>query len=147
MQQEKIVLPKFTVPGQTNWVKWALVGVGGMVALSVVAFGVALSKRNAADATAAATPKSAEVPLAPSATPRPVNQPSARLAAAVPRTTDPAPAAEEAPAPRVKASSHRPRRAHGGHKTLAKAGSGSSASTSSKSGKSDPLDDILKRFK
>jgi hypothetical protein len=145
MQQEKIVLPKFTVPGQTNWVKWALVGVGGMVALSVVAFGVALSKRNAADATAAATPKSAEVPLAPSATPRPVNQPSARLAAAVP--TDPAPAAEEAPAPRVKASSHRPRRAHGGHKTLAKAGSGSSASTSSKSGKSDPLDDILKRFK
>jgi len=138
MQQEKIVLPKFTVPGQTNWVKWALVGVGGLVALSVVAFVVALSKRPAADPVATASPKAAEVPLAPSASPRPL-KPTPTLAAAA--TT----AADEASA-KVKAPSHRARRVHTNRKTLAKAPSGGSTS-SSKAGKSDPLDDILKRFK
>src|SRR5688572_31160597 len=92
MQQEKIVLPKFTVPGQRNWVKWALVGVGGLVALSVVAFSFALSRRNTADATAAAAPKPVEVPLAPSATPRPLAKPAALAAAAAPAPDTAAPA-------------------------------------------------------
>ena len=143
MQQEKIVLPKFTVPGQTNWVKWALVGVGGLVALSVVAFGVALSKRNS-DVTATAAPKPADVPLAPSATPRPVSKPSATLAATATPAPDKAAApAEAAPPPKAKAVSHRPRRTQ--NRTLARANSASS--TSKSAGKSDPLDDILKRFK
>lgn len=147
MQQEKIVLPKFTVPGQTNWVKWALVGVGGLVALSVVALGVALSQRKAPDATAAAAPKAVEAPLAPSATPRPVPKPSATLAATATPAPDTAQAADEAPA--KKPASHRPRRAHSSHKTLARASSSnnSSARSSAAAGKSDPLDDILKRFK
>ena len=79
MQQEKIVLPKFTVPGQTNWVKWALVGVGGLVVLSAVLFGVALATRTPAPEAVAAPAKPVDVPLAPSATPRPVKQPGAAL--------------------------------------------------------------------
>jgi hypothetical protein len=141
MQQEKIELPKFTVPGQTNWGRWALVGVGGLVAVSLIAFAVALSRRPTPDITAT---KAVDVPLAPSATPRPV-KPTPTLAAA--NTAEAAPAAEEAPAAKVKSTSRRPRRAHTSHKTLARAASGGSSASSGKSGKSDPLDDILKRFK
>ena len=145
MQQEKIVLPKFTVPGQTNWVKWALVGVGGLVALSVVLFTVALSKRPATDPVATAAPKAADVALAPSATPRPV-KPNPTLAATATAAADVAPATEEGQAAKAKAPSHHARRTHATRKTLAKASSGGSTGAS-KPGKSDPLDDILKRFK
>ena len=144
MEQEKIVLPKFTVPGQTNWVKWALVGVGGMVALSVIAFTVALSQRDTDGATAREEPapaKPADVPLAPSATPRPVPRPSTTLAATTTPAPETSPEAAEPPR-RVKASSHRPRRARGSSRSLAK-----TSSNSSKSGKPDALDEILKRFK
>jgi hypothetical protein len=139
MQQEKIEFPKFTVPGQTNWVKWALVGVGGLVALSAVAFGLALAKRNDAATAVAAPTRAADVPLAPSATPRPV-APATALAATAPVPAETA-AADDAPA--VKAASHRPHRGHTGHARLAKAAS----SGPSKSGKPDAIDELLKRFK
>src|SRR5690349_6749887 len=88
MQQEKIEFPKFTVPGQTNWVKWVLVGVGGLVVISAFTFGVALSKRNQASTEVAAAPAKVDVPLAPSATPRPVPQPNKALAAAAAAPAD-----------------------------------------------------------
>jgi hypothetical protein len=143
MQQEKIEFPKFTVPGQTNWVKWVLASVGGLVVLSAFAFGVALARRTPAPTASAAQASPApDVPLAPSATPRPAPRPSAALAATGAAPVETAAASDDAPAP-ARAASHRPRRSHGGHaRTLAKAGS-----SSSKSGKPDAIDELLKRFK
>jgi hypothetical protein len=142
MQQDKIEFPKFTVPGQTNWVKWALASVGGLVVLSAVAFGVALAKRPQTPAVTASQAGTADVPLAPSATPRRAPQPSAALAATGAAPVEAAAVSDDAPSP-AKVASHRPRRSHGGHaRTLAKAGS-----SSSKSGKPDAIDELLKRFK
>jgi hypothetical protein len=140
MQQEKIEFPKFTVPGQTNWVKWALVGVGGLVVVSAFAFGVALAKRNQAPTAVAMPAKSTDVPLAPSAMPRAV-QPTTTLAATTAVPAETARAGDDAPAP-VKAASHRPRRSHASHTGLAKATVGPK-----KSGKPDAIDELLKRFK
>jgi hypothetical protein len=142
MQQDKFEFPKFSVPGQTNWVKWALVGVGGLVVVSAFAFGVAMTKRNQA-ATAVASPaKAADVPLAPSATPRPLPQSTTALAATAATPVETATATDAASAA-PKAASHRPRRSHAGHsRSLAKAGS-----SSSKSGKPDAIDELLKKFK
>jgi len=146
MQQEKIEFPKFTVPGQTNWVKWALAAVGGLVVLSAFAFGVALTRRDQTAPTATVAPAKAEVPLAPSATPRPVPQPGTALAATAATAPDTAaaPAADDAPA---SAKAHRPRRSSNrGHtRSLAKASSSSSSSKSS--GKPDAIDELLKKFK
>jgi hypothetical protein len=144
MHQEKIEFPKFTVPGQTNWVKWALVGVGGLVALSAGAFAIALAKRDQAPTAAAVATKSVEVPLAPSATPRPpVKQPNQAIAAASSTAADTATPSEDTPAA-AKPASRRPRRSHGHAKSLAKA---SSSSAESKGGKPDAIDELLKRFK
>jgi hypothetical protein len=142
MQQEKIEFPKFTVPGQTNWVKWVLAGVGGLVVISAFAFGVALTRRNQVT-TAVTTPvKASEVPLAPSATPRPVPQPGTALAATGAPKVETASTTDDAPAP-AKAASHRPRRSSHGHtRALAKA-----VASGSKSGKPDAIDELLKRFK
>jgi hypothetical protein len=146
MHQEKIEFPKFTVPGQTNWVKWVLVGVGGLVALSAVAFAFALAKRDQAPPAAAVATKAVEAPLAPSATPRPpVKQPTQALAAAGSTAAGSVTPSEDVPAA-AKPASRRPRRSHGHAKSLAKASS-SSSSTESKAGKPDAIDELLKRFK
>jgi hypothetical protein len=148
MQQEKIVLPKFTVPGQTNWAKWVLVGVGGLVVVNLVAFGLVVSKRSGVQATAVAPSAAAEVPAVPAAAARPTPPPSAAVAttATAPAAAQPEAAAAAAPAP-VKAkaaSTHRARRSHSSHKALAKAGSTGQRSST---GKADPLDELLKKFK
>jgi pyruvate/2-oxoglutarate dehydrogenase complex dihydrolipoamide acyltransferase (E2) component len=143
MQQEKIEFPKFTVPGQTNWVKWVLVGVGGLVVVSTLLFGVALAKRNNQAPAVAATPAPVDVPLAPSATPRPAQKAAPALAAATSAET--ATASDDAPAA-AKPALHRPRRSSHGHtRSLAKASS--STSKSSSSGKPDAIDELLKKFK
>jgi hypothetical protein len=142
MHQEKIEFPKFTVPGQTNWTKWVLVSVGGLVVLSAFAFGVALTKRNQTPSEVA-TPSRVDVPPAPSATPPPAPQPARALAATAAPPVDTATASDSAPAP-AKAAAHRPHRSHGARtKTLAKAPS----SSASKPGKPDAIDELLKRFK
>jgi predicted anti-sigma-YlaC factor YlaD len=138
MQQEKLVLPKFTVPGQRDWLKWVLVGVGGLVAVNLIAFAVVLSKRTGAHASAVTSAKADDVPLAPSATPTPVAQPKAALAVAT-APVDTATPKDDVPA-KAKAPSHRSHHGHG--KALAKAGSGAR-----RSGKPDALDELLKRFK
>jgi hypothetical protein len=145
MQHEKIEFPKFNVPGQTNWAKWALFAVGGMVIISTFAFGVALSKRDQAP-VAKAEPAKADVPLAPSATPRPA-QPATALAATTAPKVETATASDDTASAPAKAASHHPRRSSHGHsgRSLAKAGSSSSPSKSS--GKPDAIDELLKRFK
>ena len=146
MHQEKIEFPKFTVPGQTNWVKWVLVSVGGLVVISALAFGLALARRDPAPAVA--TPaKPVEVPLAPSATPRPVQQPAAALAAASTTPTETATAPDDAPASTAKRASHRPHRSQSGHRSLAKASSTASKPVANGNGKPDAIDELLKRFK
>jgi hypothetical protein len=88
--------------------------------------------------------KSVDVPLAPSATPRPpVKQATQALAAAGSTSAETATPSEGAPAA-AKPASRRPRRSHGHAKALAKASSGS---TESKAGKPDAIDELLKRFK
>jgi hypothetical protein len=145
MHQEKIEFPKFTVPGQTNWVKWVLVGVGGLVVLSACTFAVALATRNQAPAVVAVPAKPVDVPLAPSATPKPVPQRQAALAATSTTPAETAAASDDAPAA-AKPASRRPRRSHGHAKSLAKASSGSTAAAS-QPGKPDAIDELLKRFK
>ena len=152
MQQEKIVLPKFTVPGQNNWIKWVLVGVGGLVVVSVLAFGVALSRRTGTHAVAVSPVNADEAPLSPSAAPRAPAQPAAHLAAAAAVPADTAAAQGQGPgqspskdelATRTKSVSHRSHHSRVTHtKTLAKAGSNGKTA-----GKSDALDELLKRFK
>jgi hypothetical protein len=147
MQQEKIEFPKFTVPGQTNWVKWALVGVGGLVVVSGSLFAVALAKRDAPTAAVVAPAKAPEVPLAPSATPRPAQKPAQALAAASTTPADTATTADDASAP-AKAASHRPRKTtHARTRSLAKASSSSPAGKAGNSGKPDAIDELLKKFK
>src|SRR5437879_527241 len=131
MQQEKFVLPKFTVPGQRNWVKWALVGVGGLVAVNVMVFSVVLSKRTRPRSTViAATARAGEPSLSPAAIPNPVPQPKAALAAATATAPDQAeaPARDEATAQAAKAlaPAHRSHRSHASthSRSLAKASSG-----------------------
>jgi hypothetical protein len=146
MQQEKIEFPKFTVPGQTNWVKWALAAVGGLVVLS------AFRVRRGADQ---ARPDSAHRHRGPGqgggaagsfghAPGRPAAWHGARGHGATAPDTAAAPAADDAPA---SAKAHRPRRSSNrGHtRSLAKASSSSSSSKSS--GKPDAIDELLKKFK
>jgi hypothetical protein len=142
MQEEKIVLPKFTMPGQRNWVVYALAGVGGLVVVSVIMFAVVVSKGGAVPSAAAARANVAEAPLAASAMPVPVAQPKAIALAAVAPTSPPDVAKEASPAKPVRSSSHRPH--HGRTKALAKAGS---AGGHPHSWKPDALDELLKRFK
>jgi hypothetical protein len=146
MQQEKIELPKFTVPGQNNWMKWALVGVGGLVAVSFIAFGVALSRRTGTQAVVVTPVRADEAPAPAVAIPASQSQPKAALAAASAAPADSAPAIkEEAAAPVAAAKPKARRSSHHGHtRSLAKATSGSSKPST---GKPDALDDLLKRFK
>jgi hypothetical protein len=140
MQEEKIVLPKFTVPGQRNWTKWALVGVGGLIAVNLIVFGLVLMNRSGTK-PAAVGPVHAEVPAATPAAP--ARAPSAAAAVA---TSAPAGAttAEGAPAKAAnKASARRSRHGHG-NRALAKASSGRTKSSAA-GGKSDPIDELLKR--
>jgi cytoskeletal protein RodZ len=150
MEQERFVLPKFTVPGQRDWVKWVLLGVGGLVAVNLIAFGVVLSKRSAAQVTAAAQAqaraqaKADELPLVPSATAQPAaSKPTLTAAVSAPEAAAPDTAAPSkmAPAARAKNARHA-RRSHTSHKTLAKA-----SSSGQRSGKPDAIDELLKRFK
>lgn len=145
MHQEKIEFPKFNVPGQTNWAKWALIAVGGMVIISTFAFGVALTKRNQAPVVKA-EPAKADVPLAPSATPRPAPQAGTALAATTAPKVETATASDDAASAPAKTASHRPRRSSHGHsgRSLARAGT---SSPSKSSGKPDAIDELLKRFK
>jgi hypothetical protein len=136
MQEEKFVLPKFTVPGQRRWVPFAIAGAGGLVAISIIMFAVVVSRSRAPVAAVAVTAEPA--PLAASATPVPV-APKPALAAATASAPDVA--KEEAPVKATRAVSHRARRTHA--KSLAKAG----APGHGRSAKGDPLDDLLKRFK
>jgi hypothetical protein len=138
MQEEKLVLPKFTVPGQRNWVKWALVGVSGLVVLNVIVFAVVVMNRSGAKATAVA-PVQAQAPRPLAAVP-PATTQAPVVAAAATSTVTEAPAAQ---APAKKASSRRAR--HG--RSLAKASSGGRTRTASSSsgGKSDAIDELLKR--
>jgi hypothetical protein len=142
MQQEKLVLPKFTVPGQRNWMPWALAGVGGLVVVSVIAFSMVVWKNKSAP-TAAAAPVPAKVvePTAAAApTAVPAAQPRTALAAVA---TPPADLAkEEAPAARP-AKAHRSHHGHGS-KSLARAGGSPHARSS---GKNDAIDELLKKFK
>ena len=108
-------------------------------------FGVALAKRNNQAPVVAATPAKVDVPLAPSATPRPVQKPAQALAAASTTSAETATASDDAPAA-AKPASHRPRRSHGHTKSLAKA-SPSTGKSSSSSGKPDAIDELLKKFK
>src|SRR5437773_1128754 len=149
MQQEKFVLPKFTVPGQRNWVKWALVGVGGLVAVNLMVFSVVLSKRTRSRSAVVASPtppRTDQAPLSPAATPKPVQQPKAALAAATASPADEAPATDDASAKAPKAPSHHSHRSshassNHGSRSLAKATSGTQHAT----GKPDALDELLKR--
>jgi hypothetical protein len=139
MQEEKFVLPKFTVPGQRRWIPFAIAGAGGLVVISIIMLAVVVSRGRVPVAPVAAVPVNAEpAPLAASATPVPV-APKPTLAAAA--TSAPDIAKEEAPVKAARAASHRPRRAHA--KSLAKAG----APSRGHAAKGDALDDLLKRFK
>jgi hypothetical protein len=139
MQQEKLVLPKFTVPGQRNWMPLALAGVGGLVVVSVIAFGTVVWKNKNAP-VAAAAPVSAKVAEAtPAPAPAAAAQPRQALAA---MATPPADVAKgEAPAVRP-AKAHRSHHAHGSK--LARAGAAPHARSS---GKNDAIDELLKKFK
>jgi pyruvate/2-oxoglutarate dehydrogenase complex dihydrolipoamide acyltransferase (E2) component len=143
MQQEKFVLPKFTVPGQRNWLVWVLAGVGGLVVVNMIVLGVVVARGRGAQAAAAAAtpPKMDEAPLAPSATPVPPQAKTALAATAAP-AADVA-AKEEAPSKPAKTSSRRAHHAHG--KALAHAGV--SSGHHSVAGKGDALDELLKKFK
>jgi hypothetical protein len=151
MQQEKFVLPKFTVPGERRWGKWVVAGVGTLVAVNLILFGVVLSKRSGAQATVAAqgATRTAEAPaLAPSAMPTPLPQPKAALAATTAVAADRAePEAakgdEVAPAKPAKAVSHRPHRSR--NKSLAKATTTEHHASAGSSGKPDAIDELLKR--
>jgi hypothetical protein len=148
MRQEKIVLPKFTLPGQTNWVKWVLVGVGGLVAVNMIVLVLVVSKRTGVEATAVAPSAAAEVPAVQASSPPPAAQPKAAVAAtasatAVAQPETAAPAAAEAP--KAKASARHAHRSRGSsHRALAKAGSTGQRSSS---GGTDAVDELLKRFK
>jgi hypothetical protein len=155
---QKVVLPKFNVPGlRPHWMTRALWGVGALVIAQAAVLGVVLVKRNGTPEAAAAVPAALSAPLAtppataagaqtaaraqaaPEATPAP--------AAAAPASASPATAEVNAPlAPRGRGFHHRGVAKHarrGGGRAVAAAGA-----TRKPTGKSaDELDDLLKRFK
>jgi hypothetical protein len=141
MQQEKLVLPKFTMPGQRNWMAWALASVGGLVVVSLIVFGVVVWKNKTQPQPLAHLPaQTLEAPLAAAARPVPAPQPKAALAAAA--ATAPDVAKEVAPAKSTKA--HRAHHSRGSGKALARAGASSHTRSS---GKPDAIDELLKKFK
>jgi hypothetical protein len=152
---QKVVLPKFNVPGlRAHWMTRALWAVGALVVAQAVVFGVILTRRESSPATpgplqATALPTSAlpapaaTTPAATSAPPVPV---PVAAAAAPTAPTPAAPAlATESPARKARGAHHRSVAHHarrGGGRSVAAAGA-----TRKSAAKSDELDDLLKRFK
>jgi hypothetical protein len=155
--REKVVLPKFRVPGlRSHWSIRALWVVAGLVFVQMGVFALLMWKQQEPEAVAA---EAAGAPSSASAAPA---APVARLEAAkVPASKSTANAGEEAPSTSAAVAArgddaplkkkrfrrHSARRGHravgGSTKVLAKAGG--PAKKSSK--KSDAIDELLKRFK
>jgi hypothetical protein len=149
---ERVVLPKFRVPGRRpHWMVLALWGVAGLVAIQVAVFAVIAWKHQepAPDPVAQPAPQlAASLPAAAPATPaiRPAPAPTATSVAARPTMTGgmPAPAAMAMDSGRHHRARPRAASQGGGGKSPSRAGV---AAKSTPAGKPDALDELLKKFK
>jgi hypothetical protein len=152
--REKVVLPKFRVPGmRSHWAMRALWIVGGLVLVQMGVFALIIMKQpgaEAADATAAApiaaaSPAAASAPGAKALVQDPAN-PSVKTPEAPPSAPTATASASDAPVRGKRLRRHSYRHARrssaASGKVLAKAGG-----PSKKSKKPDAIDELLKRFK
>jgi hypothetical protein len=147
---EKVVLPKFNVPGlRPHWMVMALWGVGGLVVIQAVVFAVIAWRHQGAEAAAAAASAPPAVAAAPAArVPDPVAAPAvAPSAAAIKGAGLPAPGAAVATPPRRAAVA----RHAGRHAVGSKAKPMARVSTTKRSRptalRNEELDELLRKFK
>jgi hypothetical protein len=149
--REKVVLPKFRVPGmRSHWAMRALWIVGGLVLVQMGVFALIIMRQpgaEAADVSAAnaapAAPVTASAPAATETAPAPVTAKPAGKPAEAPAATA---SAESAPLKGKRFRRHSYRHARrssaASAKVLAKAGG-----PAKQSKKTDAIDELLKRFK
>jgi type IV secretory pathway VirB10-like protein len=150
--REKVVLPKFRVPGmRSHWAMRLLWIVGGLVLVQMGVFALIIMRQPGAEASDAIAPRAPVAASSPAAAPAKAlaqdpAKPSAKTPEAPPATPTATASASDAPVRGKRLRRHSYRHARrssaASGKALAKAGG-----PSKKSKKPDAVDELLKRFK